>query len=198
MRKHIGRPRNPRVRSASSLALGILWLGAARLVADTPCPAHMFVIERSTNANVVVYDANRGTDGQLVAAEPVIVYWLIDPRREWPTKSDILVHVYAALVRAGMPIPYPRQVIELVRDETGRHRREDYARKRAALESAELFASLTPKEKDAVALELRTAPFVTDDIVFREGENPYAGKRNVLTESQQRKRRRMIRHVRGH
>ncbi len=34
-------------------------------------------------------------------------------------------------------------------------------------------------------------------IEFREGENPYAGKRNVLTESQQRKRRRMIRHVRG-
>ena len=35
-------------------------------------------------------------------------------------------------------------------------------------------------------------------VEFREGENPYAGKRNVLTESQQRKRRRMIRHVRGH
>ena len=35
-------------------------------------------------------------------------------------------------------------------------------------------------------------------IEFREGENPYAGKRNVLTENQQRKRRRMIRHVRGH
>jgi GTP-binding protein len=34
-------------------------------------------------------------------------------------------------------------------------------------------------------------------IEFREGENPYAGKRNVLTENQQRKRRRMIRHVRG-
>ncbi len=34
-------------------------------------------------------------------------------------------------------------------------------------------------------------------IEFREGENPYAGKRNVLTDNQQRKRRRMIRHVRG-
>jgi GTPase len=34
-------------------------------------------------------------------------------------------------------------------------------------------------------------------VEFREGENPYAGRRNVLTESQQRKRRRMIRHVRG-
>jgi GTP-binding protein len=34
-------------------------------------------------------------------------------------------------------------------------------------------------------------------IEFREGENPYAGRGNVLTESQQRKRRRMLRHARG-
>lgn len=103
-------------------------------------------------------------------AEYSVVYFLVDPRREWPTKSDILVHVYAALVRAGMPIPYPRQVIELVRDERGRHDREDFGRKRAALDSAELFASFTEGEKDALARELRTAPFVSDDIVFREGE----------------------------
>jgi GTP-binding protein len=30
---------------------------------------------------------------------------------------------------------------------------------------------------------------------FREGENPFAGRRNTLTESQQRKRRRLLRHV---
>jgi GTP-binding protein len=29
-------------------------------------------------------------------------------------------------------------------------------------------------------------------IDFRDGENPYAGKKNVLTEAQQRKRQRMI------
>ncbi len=32
---------------------------------------------------------------------------------------------------------------------------------------------------------------------FRDGENPYAGRKNVLTEGQIRKRRRMIRHARG-
>jgi GTP-binding protein len=32
-------------------------------------------------------------------------------------------------------------------------------------------------------------------IVFREGENPYAGKKNVLTEGQMRKRQRMIREM---
>ncbi|MDQ2971437.1 MAG: ribosome biogenesis GTPase Der [Rhodanobacteraceae bacterium] len=34
-------------------------------------------------------------------------------------------------------------------------------------------------------------------IEFRDGENPYAGRRNVLTEKQQKKRQRLIRHVRG-
>jgi len=32
-------------------------------------------------------------------------------------------------------------------------------------------------------------------IDFRDGENPYAGKKNVLTEGQQRKRQRMIREM---
>jgi CRP-like cAMP-binding protein len=104
-------------------------------------------------------------------AEYAVHYWIVDPRIDWSTRSDILVHAYAALARAAMPIPYPRQVVELIRDETGRHRREDFARKRAALDHAELFGSLTPQEKDSLAVELRTAPFVTDDVVFREGEN---------------------------
>jgi small-conductance mechanosensitive channel/CRP-like cAMP-binding protein len=103
-------------------------------------------------------------------AEYSVHYHILDPRAEFGTRSDVLVHVYAALVRASMPIPYPRQIVELIRDETGRHRREDYARKRAALDHAELFASLTPQEKDALASELRTAPFATDDVVFREGD----------------------------
>lgn len=34
-------------------------------------------------------------------------------------------------------------------------------------------------------------------IEFRDGENPFAGRRNVLTDKQQKKRQRLIRHVRG-
>lgn len=103
-------------------------------------------------------------------AEYSVVYYMIDPRRDRETKSDVLIHVFAALARAGMPIPYPRQVVELIRDERGRHAREDLAQKRAAIDHAELFASLTPQEKDALAAELRSAPFAPDDIVFREGD----------------------------
>lgn len=52
-------------------------VGAGAPVGD-PCPAHLFVIERSKNANIVVYDANRGPEGDFVSAEPVVAYWLLN------------------------------------------------------------------------------------------------------------------------
>ncbi|MFI5167803.1 MAG: DUF4833 domain-containing protein [Thermoanaerobaculales bacterium] len=48
----------------------------AGLAAD-PCPAHLFVIERSKNANIVAYDANIGPAGELKPSEPVVAYWLL-------------------------------------------------------------------------------------------------------------------------
>jgi len=51
-------------------------LGEAPAAAD-PCPKHLFVIERSKNANIVVYDANRGPGGDFAASEPVVAYWLV-------------------------------------------------------------------------------------------------------------------------
>ncbi|TAM47404.1 MAG: DUF4833 domain-containing protein, partial [Acidobacteria bacterium] len=48
---------------------------ARRVPAD---PNRLFVIERSVNANVVVYDAVRGRDGRLDTADPVTAYWLMN------------------------------------------------------------------------------------------------------------------------
>ena len=45
----------------------------------------LFIIERSTNANVVHYDARITTDGKLDPKDPVIAYWVLsaeDGRRE--------------------------------------------------------------------------------------------------------------------
>ncbi len=103
-------------------------------------------------------------------AEYVVVYQLIDPKREWPTKSDVLTHTYAALVRAGMPIPYPRQVVEILRDRKGERARLDDLQKRAVVDEVELFATLTSAEKDMLARQLRTSPYVSDDIICRQGE----------------------------
>jgi small-conductance mechanosensitive channel/CRP-like cAMP-binding protein len=103
-------------------------------------------------------------------AEYVAVYQLIDPKREWPTKSDVLVHVYAALARANMPIPFPRQVVEILRGRQREKMRVEDLRKRAVVDEVELFASLTSAEKDTLARQLRTAPYVSDDVVCRQGE----------------------------
>ena len=68
-----------RLGSVSALlAIALPALGeSAGSVADS-CPAHLFVIERSKNANVVVYDANLGAGSDFAASEPVVAYWLLN------------------------------------------------------------------------------------------------------------------------
>ena len=53
--------------------------------------APLFVIERSTNANVVHYDANIGADGQLDPRQPISAYWVmaaVDGHREELTSLE--------------------------------------------------------------------------------------------------------------
>lgn len=53
-------------------------LALALLAADAPpCPAELFRIERSKNANVVLYEAKAGPGGELDRAEPVTASWLL-------------------------------------------------------------------------------------------------------------------------
>lgn len=57
------------------LVLHLLFLGATGLPNDSY--QSLFVIERSTNANVIHYDAKLGKDGVLDAREPVVAYWIM-------------------------------------------------------------------------------------------------------------------------
>ncbi len=57
-----------------ALTLPLLASAAARQANGSQ---RLFVIERSLNANVVVYDAVRGGDGRLDPAHPVSAYWLM-------------------------------------------------------------------------------------------------------------------------
>ncbi|MES1911106.1 MAG: hypothetical protein MHM6MM_003591 [Cercozoa sp. M6MM] len=65
-------------RQVDSHALCVDIESAAQLQERNP---NVFcVISRSKNANLVVYEANIGPDGELVRDEPVLVYWLkIEP-----------------------------------------------------------------------------------------------------------------------
>lgn len=65
------------------LLLVYFYLGAAGLPDDSY--QNLFIIERSTNANVVHYDAKIGKDGAFDPQEPVVVYWVMaaeDGRRQ--------------------------------------------------------------------------------------------------------------------
>jgi len=66
-----------RGRAAALLACGLAVLGEVSASVGHPCPEHLFVIERSKNANIVVYDANRGPEGDISASEPVVAYWVL-------------------------------------------------------------------------------------------------------------------------
>jgi hypothetical protein len=67
----------------SILGLLLLSIGASALSAGSDQP--IFIIERSTNANVIHYDAKIGKDGALDPKEPVVAYWIMlaeDGRRQ--------------------------------------------------------------------------------------------------------------------
>jgi Domain of unknown function (DUF4833) len=63
------------------LAFALPALGQVSGSADT-CPAHLFVIERSKNSNIVAYDANRKPDGEIEASKPVVAYWLLNGEKD--------------------------------------------------------------------------------------------------------------------
>lgn len=65
------------------LLLVYFYLGAPGLPDDSY--QNLFIIERSTNANVVHYDAKIGKDGAFDPKEPVVAYWVMaaeDGRRQ--------------------------------------------------------------------------------------------------------------------
>ena len=67
--------------------IGVLLAFAVATLSETvgltagTCPAHLFVIERSKNANIVAYDANIGPAGELKPSEPVVAYWMMNAKK---------------------------------------------------------------------------------------------------------------------
>jgi hypothetical protein len=64
----------------AALLVSILAQAAAPQAAAT-CPPHLFVLERSTNKNIVVYDAKRLPSGALDPAKPAVAYWILNAEK---------------------------------------------------------------------------------------------------------------------
>jgi small-conductance mechanosensitive channel/CRP-like cAMP-binding protein len=99
-----------------------------------------------------------------------VAYDLIDAAHYWWVDSQIRVHVYAALLRQGLGIPFPRRVVEVRRDERPKLAQREIEHRTAALASIDLFASLTDEERASLAREMTTSAYVADEIVVRAGE----------------------------
>ena len=101
----------------------------------------------------------------------VVLYWLTDLRIDLQTDSNVRVHVYAALRRENLEIPFPHRVLidggELSPGAAG----DEALKKRfATLSQIDLFAPMTADERRALAAELNDCVYVRNDVISRRGE----------------------------
>jgi len=124
--------------------------GAAR----TPAPVCCLIEFSEGNARYVVY------------------YWLSDLHTPDRTDSEVRMHIYFGLKRAGIPHSIPVQSI-LVSHETEETRAlqaaETLEERLKIVRQVELFNALTPDELQRLAERLTLAPFVKGDIMTKQG-----------------------------
>jgi small-conductance mechanosensitive channel/CRP-like cAMP-binding protein len=121
----------------------------------------------------------------VVAAEPItcycvgfgesgidyaVYYYVADFEDAKVSDSEILAHVFAALQRAGVRIPFPQRDVHVDRVSPEAAMRREGAARLAALSRIALFASLTDAERASLAMTLTRQPFAAGDVLFRQGD----------------------------
>lgn len=100
-------------------------------------------------------------------------YWLLDPRPDTPTDSQVRVHLFAAFQRAAIRFAIAEHGVHMVMDSDERreqHKLREFERRRAVLQSVELFVGLTQDELGVLAEHLVYVPFAGGDVIARQGE----------------------------
>jgi len=126
-----------------------------------------------------------------------VAYDLLDAGQYWTVDSLVRVHLYAALMRQGFDIPFPRRIIEVRRDEREQATQREVDHRVAALSTIDLFSSLTDAERAALAQKLLTCAYVGDEIVFRAGDAADSlyllakGRVDIMSDSQNGPRARL-------
>ena len=96
-------------------------------------------------------------------------YWMNNPRADDPTDSDVRGHLLAALARNHIRLGVKREERLQIQADDADFSAGELTRRRQALSRIELFASLSPEERDSLAPELIRAPFVRGDTITRQG-----------------------------
>jgi hypothetical protein len=60
----------------------VFLISSALEAAEGTCPAHLFIITRSKNTNIVAYDANPDKSGDIKSSEAVVAYWLLNGEKD--------------------------------------------------------------------------------------------------------------------
>jgi small-conductance mechanosensitive channel/CRP-like cAMP-binding protein len=166
-------------------------------LAATPGDVCRVLEEAVANASIPGVCAQPAPDAVLMDLAPrygsyALRYWLDDPAHDDSTDGHVRAHLLAALQRHGMKLGVP-YVEELAFHDSEAHRADDRAREQRrrmdALEQVELFAALSPEERETLASHLVHAPFVSGDVMTRQGAVAHwlylviAGEADVWLES---------------
>ena len=99
-------------------------------------------------------------------------YWLTDLRYDDPTDSQVRIHIFTALQRAGWRLAVEEHGIRLT-EQSEEHRREvherEVERRLTALNPMDLFTGLTEAERRIIAERLTYSPFAQGEIITRQG-----------------------------
>lgn len=99
-------------------------------------------------------------------------YWLTDLAADDPTSSAVRTRVYAALKRAHIPLAIgaATRFVSNDDDETARRKTQrEQARRVAALDAVDLFATMTAEEKAALAGRIHLVTFAPGEIITHQG-----------------------------
>jgi CRP-like cAMP-binding protein len=127
-------------------------------------------------------------------------YWLTDPEADDAVDTQVRLHLVAAFQRAGIALALPEYVFHQIKENQARQdnlRARETERRMAALESVELFATLTAEERRQLAAHLVPAPFAAGDVMTRQGAVAHwlyllvAGEADVWLDGQGGERRKV-------
>jgi len=99
-------------------------------------------------------------------------YWLTELAFDDGTDSVVRNRLYFALKRAGISFSIPAHAVFLTEESAEREEkkdREDIERRSEALERVDLFRPLTDEDRQQLARSLFYAPFVTGEVLTRQG-----------------------------
>ncbi len=137
-----------------------------RVLAKAATEAEIAHVLRDPPPSAVLMDMSDGV------ARYALRYWLDDPREDDPTDSAVRTHALAALARNGIRLAVRREEHLVTKENDARRSAQqaaESARRRAALDGVDLFAALSPEEKNRLVDHLVYAPFAKGDIVTRQG-----------------------------